>query len=83
MHPPGAADRARGRRDGGRRRPFAIVAGLVTTFTLFTLAGAWIFSSLGLSARWQTRVGVAVLLLLALTLAVPRVGTGSSGRSRS
>jgi cytochrome c biogenesis protein CcdA/thiol-disulfide isomerase/thioredoxin len=60
---------------GTSRRPLAIAAGLVTTFTLFTLAGAWIFSSLGLSARWQTRVGVAVLLLLALTLAVPRVGT--------
>src|SRR4051794_28948238 len=60
---------------GTTRRPLAIAAGLVTTFTLFTLAGAWIFSSLGLSARWQTRVGVAVLLLLALTLAVPRVGT--------
>jgi cytochrome c biogenesis protein CcdA/thiol-disulfide isomerase/thioredoxin len=59
---------------GTNRRPLAIVAGLVSTFTLFTLAGAWIFSELGLSAAWQTRIAVAVLLLLALTLAVPRVG---------
>src|SRR6266487_4127725 len=57
-----------------KRRPYAIVAGIVTTFTVFTLAGTWIFRQLGLSPVWQTRVGVGLLLLLAVTLVVPAVG---------
>jgi cytochrome c biogenesis protein CcdA/thiol-disulfide isomerase/thioredoxin len=57
-----------------RRRPYAIIAGLVTTFTLFTLAGTWIWSQLHISAKYQIRIGVAVLLLASLTLIVPRVG---------
>jgi cytochrome c biogenesis protein CcdA/thiol-disulfide isomerase/thioredoxin len=57
-----------------RRRPYAIVAGLVSTFTLFTLAGAWIWSELHIGARYQIRIGVAVLLVVALSLVVPRVG---------
>src|SRR6266516_55742 len=57
-----------------KRRPYAIVAGIVTTFTVFTLAGTWIFRQLGLSPVWQTRVGVGLLLLLAVTLFVPAVG---------
>src|SRR5437588_3849036 len=59
---------------GTRRRPYAIVAGLVTTFTLFTLAGAWIFSELHISARYQVRIGAGMLLLLAATLVIPKVG---------
>ena len=34
VRPPGAADRARGGASGGRRRPYAIVAGLVASFTV-------------------------------------------------
>ncbi len=59
---------------GSRRRPYAIVAGLVTTFTLFTLAGAWVFHQLHLPARWQIRIGAILLLVLAITLIVPRIG---------
>src|SRR5437588_8579982 len=59
---------------GTRRRPYAIVAGLVTTFTLFTLAGAWIFSELHISAKYQIRIGAGMLLLLAATLVIPKVG---------
>ena len=61
---------------GGRtkRRPYAIAAGLVTTFTAFLLAGAWLWGLLGISAKHQIRIGAALLLLLALTLIVPRVG---------
>ena len=58
---------------GGRRRPYAIVAGLVTTFTLFVLAGAWIFSQLHLGKQWQTRIAVIALLVLAAALVVPAV----------
>src|ERR671935_671836 len=60
--------------EGTRRRPLAIVAGLVTTFTLFTLAGAWIWSELHIPSKYQIRIGAALLLLLALTLIVPKVG---------
>jgi cytochrome c biogenesis protein CcdA/thiol-disulfide isomerase/thioredoxin len=57
---------------GGKRRPYAIVAGLVTTFTLFTLAAASILSALHLSATTLTDIAVALLLVLAVTLVVPR-----------
>ncbi len=56
------------------RRPYAIIAGLVTTFTLFTLAGTWIWSQLHIGAKYQLRIGVAVLLVASLTLIVPKVG---------
>jgi cytochrome c biogenesis protein CcdA/thiol-disulfide isomerase/thioredoxin len=58
--------------EGTRRRPYAIVAGLVTTFTLFTLAGAWIFHALHIPAKYQIQIGAALLLLVALTLIVPK-----------
>src|SRR5919206_3392493 len=57
-----------------RRRPFAIVAGLVVTFTAFVLAGAWLWSLIGIDAKHQIQIGAAMLLLLALVLIVPRVG---------
>src|SRR5438105_679069 len=59
---------------GSKRRPYAIVAGLVTTFTLFTLAGAWVFQQLHLPDRWQIRIGALFLLVAALTLTIPRAG---------
>ena len=49
-----------------KRRPYAIVVGLVTTFTLFTLAGAWIWSELHIPSKYQIKVGAALLLALAL-----------------
>jgi cytochrome c biogenesis protein CcdA/thiol-disulfide isomerase/thioredoxin len=59
---------------GTKRRPYAIAAGLVTTFTAFLLAGAWLWGLLGISAKHQIRIGAVLLLLLALTLVVPKVG---------
>jgi cytochrome c biogenesis protein CcdA/thiol-disulfide isomerase/thioredoxin len=59
---------------GGKRRPYAIVAGLVATFTLFTLAATAILDALHLSASTLTKIAVVMLLLLAATLAFPRVG---------
>src|SRR2546421_1098376 len=56
------------------RRPYAIVAGLVTFFTLFTLAGAWIWSQLHIDAKYQIRIGAIFLLVLALTLILPKAG---------
>src|SRR6188508_460512 len=59
---------------GENRRPYAIAAGLITTFTAFLLAGAWLWGLLGISAKHQIQIGAALLLALALTLIVPKVG---------
>jgi cytochrome c biogenesis protein CcdA/thiol-disulfide isomerase/thioredoxin len=59
---------------GTKRRPYAIAAGLVTTFTAFLLAGAWLWGLLGISEKHQIQIGAALLVLVALTLIVPRVG---------
>src|SRR6476660_7302921 len=56
---------------GSKRRPYAIAAGLVTTFTLFVLAGTWLWSELGISAKYQDKIGAILLGVLALTLIVP------------
>jgi len=60
--------------NGTPRRPYAIVAGLVTTFTAFLLAGAWLWSLIGIDEKYQLKIGAALLLVLALSLVVPRVG---------
>src|SRR6195256_18631 len=59
---------------GSTRRPYAIAAGLITTFTAFLLAGAWVWGLIGVSAKPQIQIGAALLLALALTLIVPKVG---------
>jgi cytochrome c biogenesis protein CcdA/thiol-disulfide isomerase/thioredoxin len=59
---------------GTRRRPYAIAAGLISTFTAFLLAGAWLWGLIGISAKHQIQIGAALLLVLALTLIVPKVG---------
>jgi cytochrome c biogenesis protein CcdA/thiol-disulfide isomerase/thioredoxin len=59
---------------GTKRRPYAIAAGLVTTFTTFLLAGAWLWGLLGISAKHQIQIGAALLLVLAVTLIVPKLG---------
>src|SRR5437870_9599232 len=46
---------------GTKRRPYAIAAGLVTTFTAFLLAGAWLWGLLGISAKHQIQIGAALL----------------------
>src|SRR5205809_7962419 len=56
---------------GTRRRPYAIVAGLVTTFTVLVLAGAWVSSRLRIHAKYQDKIGAAPPGTLALTLLVP------------
>ena len=59
---------------GTRRRPYVIAAGLVTTFTAFLLAGAWLWGLLGIGEQHQIQIGAVLLGLLALTLIVPRIG---------
>jgi len=59
---------------GGRRRPYAIVAGLVASFTVFTLAATAILDAFHLGPATLTKIAVGMLLLLAATLVVPRFG---------
>src|ERR687892_496883 len=59
---------------GGRRRPYAIVAGLVLSFTVFTLAATAILSALGLPDDLLRDVAIAVVLLLGLSLVWPPLG---------
>src|SRR5881409_2723934 len=58
----------------GTRRPYVIAAGLVTTFTAFLLAGAWLWGLLGIGEQHQIQIGAVLLGLLALTLLLPRIG---------
>jgi cytochrome c biogenesis protein CcdA/thiol-disulfide isomerase/thioredoxin len=59
---------------GGRRRPYAIVAGLVVSFTAFTLGGAWLLDALGLPKDFLRNLAVALLFVVAATLLYPRLG---------
>ena len=59
---------------GGRRRPYAIVAGLVVSFALFTLFATWILDQLGLPKDFLRNVAIGLLFLLAASLVVPQLG---------
>ena len=56
------------------RRLLAIVAGIVVSFTVFTLFAAWLLDLLGLPQDLLRNLAIALLLLVALTLLVPQVG---------
>jgi cytochrome c biogenesis protein CcdA/thiol-disulfide isomerase/thioredoxin len=56
------------------RRPLAIVAGIVVSFTIFTLFAAWLLDLLGLPQDLLRNLAIAMLLVVALTLLVPRAG---------
>jgi cytochrome c biogenesis protein CcdA len=51
-----------------RRRPYAIVSGLVVSFTTFTLVGAALLSALGLPEDLLRDIAIAALLVLAASL---------------
>ena len=57
-----------------RRRPFAIILGLVASFSLFTLAGTWLLQLAGLPLDTLRNVAIAVLFLVAATFLSPRLG---------
>src|SRR5215471_19631754 len=56
-----------------RFRPYAIVAGLVLSFTTFTLAGAALLSALGLPEDLLRDIAIVALLVLAASLLSQRV----------
>jgi cytochrome c biogenesis protein CcdA/thiol-disulfide isomerase/thioredoxin len=55
------------------RRPYAIIAGLVGSFTVFTVAGASLLDALGLPDDFLRDLAIALLLVLAATLLFPRI----------
>ncbi|WP_235518463.1 cytochrome c biogenesis protein DipZ [Cellulomonas sp. Leaf334] len=67
---PAPGDRRRDR--VAARRPYLVIAGLVTSFTLVTLVGTLLLNLLGLPQDLLRWAGIAVLALLGLGLLVPR-----------
>jgi cytochrome c biogenesis protein CcdA/thiol-disulfide isomerase/thioredoxin len=59
---------------GGRRKPFAIIAGLVASFSAFTLGGAWLLGRLGLPKDFLRDLAIVLLFLVAATLVFPKLG---------
>jgi cytochrome c biogenesis protein CcdA/thiol-disulfide isomerase/thioredoxin len=59
---------------GSRRRPYAIVAGLVASFATFTLIATWLLRSLGLPQDFLRDLSIALLFVVAASLIVPRFG---------
>jgi cytochrome c biogenesis protein CcdA/thiol-disulfide isomerase/thioredoxin len=57
---------------GGRRKPFAIIAGLILSFSAFTLFGVWVLRQLGLPQDFLRDVAIGLLFLVAATLLFPR-----------
>jgi len=56
-----------------RRRPYVIIAGLVLSFTVFTLAGGALLSALGLPEDLLRDLAIAAMLVLAASLLSRRV----------
>jgi len=59
---------------GGTRRPFAIIGGLIVSFSAFTLGGVWLLDELGLPKDFMRDVAIALLFLVAAILIFPRFG---------
>ena len=59
---------------GGRRRPYAIIAGLVVCFLVSVLFAVWILDQLGLPSDLLRDVSIGLLFLVAATLAFPQIG---------
>ena len=55
------------------RRPYGIIAGLVGSFTIFTVAGASLLDALGLPDDFLRNLAIALLLVLAATLLFPKL----------
>jgi cytochrome c biogenesis protein CcdA/thiol-disulfide isomerase/thioredoxin len=59
---------------GGKRRPFAIIAGLVASFATFTLIATWLLKQLHLPQDFLRNLSIGLLLLVAATLIFPQIG---------
>lgn len=68
---------------GSRRRPWQVVGGLVTSFTLVTLFATTVLNALHLPADIVWKVGVVLLILVGLGMIFPRSKKYSNGPSRN
>jgi cytochrome c biogenesis protein CcdA/thiol-disulfide isomerase/thioredoxin len=59
---------------GSQRRPYAIVGGLVASFTVFTLFATWLLDQLGLPSDFLRNAAIVLLFVVAATLLVPQMG---------
>ena len=59
--------------DGDRRRPYLVIAGLIASFSFFTLASVQVISALHLPSSALRDVAIAVIAIFGLTLLVPAV----------
>ena len=59
---------------GGKRRPYAIIAGLVVCFLVSILFATWILDQLGLPQDLLRDISIGLLFLVAATLIVPQLG---------
>jgi cytochrome c biogenesis protein CcdA/thiol-disulfide isomerase/thioredoxin len=59
---------------GSRRRPFAIIAGLVVSFLVSVLFAVWILTQLGLPTDLLRNISIGLLFVVAGTLFVPQLG---------
>jgi cytochrome c biogenesis protein CcdA/thiol-disulfide isomerase/thioredoxin len=55
------------------RKPFRIVAGLVLSFSVFTLFAAWILDQVGLPQDFLRNLAIVLLFVMAATLLVPQL----------
>ncbi|MBO3662354.1 cytochrome c biogenesis protein DipZ [Microbacterium stercoris] len=60
-------------RPASRARPFLVILGLITSFTIVTLFGSLLLGALGLPQDVVRWLGIAVLLLIGIGLIIPAV----------
>ena len=58
---------------GSARRPYAVIAGLVVSFTAFTLAATLLLDALGLPNDLLRNIAIAVVIVVALSLVFPQL----------
>ena len=58
---------------GGKQRPLGIVAGLVVSFTFFTLSLSFLTRQLGISPDVLRNVAIIILLLFGLLMLIPKL----------
>ena len=61
--------------DGDRRRPYLVIAGLIASFSFFTLASVQIIQALHLPSSTLRDAAIVVIAVFGLTLLVPALAT--------